>query len=373
MADRGLDVRLRQDTPFPLDVAFTCAPGQVLAIFGPSGAGKTTILRAIAGLATPREAEVRANGEAWTDTGAGVDVPVHRRRVGYVFQDHALFPHLSALGNVAAALTHLPRPERHARASALLARVHLADRASHRPSALSGGERQRVGLARALARDPAVLLLDEPFASVDRGVRQHLRQELQDLRASLDIPVLLVTHDFEDVVRLATDVLLLDRGRIVAAGPIEAVTSRADVSWPGGGFALGSVFDVVVTRASGAQALAELTFDGGALLAPGRGLEAGARVRVRVPAREVILATAPPHGLSLHNVLAGTVAATHADEDGDRVVVQVAVGGVRVLAEVTREAVTRLTLAPGRPVYALIKSLSVEIEGPAAPSRTMRV
>ena len=213
MADRRLTVSLRQDGPIPLDVEFSCEPGDVLAIFGPSGSGKTTILRAIAGLVRPAQGRVQSGAETWTDTNAGVFLPPHRRAVGFVFQEYALFPHLTALGNVMTALGHRRRSERRSRAAALLTAVHLGGQESKRPSELSGGERQRVALARALAREPAVLLLDEPFAAVDRAVRRRLQSEIDSLRRTLDMPLILVTHDFDDVVRLATHVLMLEHGR----------------------------------------------------------------------------------------------------------------------------------------------------------------
>jgi molybdate transport system ATP-binding protein len=361
VADRQLDVRLRQASPIPLDLAFTCRPREVLAIFGPSGSGKTTTLRSIAGLYCPAEARVRCGAETWTDTSAGVNVPPHRRRAGFVFQDYALFPHLTARGNVVAALGHIPRAARRARADELLALVHLEDRGGSRPSALSGGERQRVALARALARDPAVLLLDEPFAAVDRAVRRRLQDEVDEVRQSLDIPLILVTHDFEDVVRLATHLLVLDKGRPVAHGPIEELTSRPDLPWLQRAVGLGALFEATVTRVDAARDLAELSFDGGQLLAPGHHVPPGTRVRVRIRAREVILATAAPPGLSLHNALPGVVTAVHADAETGRAVVQLATGGVRLLAEVTRDAISTLAIAPGRPLHALIKSVALEV------------
>ncbi len=361
MADRTLAVTLRQIGPIPLDVSFACEPGQVLAIFGPSGSGKTTILRSIAGLYAPSEAIVRAGTETWEDTSARVSVPVHRRAVGVVFQDYALFPHLTAVGNVTTALGHRPRAARRARAEALLTLVHLSGHLDRRPAALSGGERQRVAVARALARDPAVLLLDEPFAAVDRSVRRRLQDEIDQLRRSLGIPVILVTHDFDDVMRLATHLLILDRGRTIAAGSVEALTSRPDLTWLRETQGLGSVFEAAVARVDAARGLAELAFGGGVLLSPSRTLIAGTRVRVRIPAREVILAVERPHGLSLHNVLSGHVSAVHGETNDDHVVVQVAVGEIRLLAEVTRDAVTQLGIAAGVPLYALIKSVSIEV------------
>jgi molybdate transport system ATP-binding protein len=367
VGERGLFVRLRHDAPIPLDVELACEPREVLAIFGPSGSGKTTILRSIAGLFQPAQARVSSGSDTWTDTDANIRWPPHRRAVGFVFQEYALFPHMTALGNVITALGHRARSERRGRAEALLALVHLADRASRRPDQLSGGERQRVALARALAREPSVLLLDEPFAAVDRATRRRLQDELDGLRRTLEVPVILVTHDFADVVRLATHVLVLERGRAVASGPVSTLMSRPDLAFLRDAIGLGSVFDAVASDVDAERGLLTLTFDGGTLLVPKRDIAVGTRVRVRVPAREVILAATPPQGLSVHNVLTGTVTATHADGNADQVVVQIAVQNMLLLAEVTRDAVSRLQIAPGRSIHALVKSVSVEVQGAPAP------
>ena len=390
-SERALSVEVRQEAPIPLDVSFTCGPEDVLAVYGPSGSGKTTLLRCIAGLHTPQHARIVCNGDTWTQTGADggarVNVPTYERRVGLVFQDYALFPHLSARGNVMAALGDRPAAERKYQADRWLSLVHLQGLESRKPATLSGGQRQRVALARALARDPHVVLLDEPFAAVDRGVRQQLHDELDELRRRVRVPVVLVTHDFHDVVRLATHLLLLDRGKVLASGPIEAMTSRTDLPWTLAGsphaaaFDTGSIFDAHVDRIDNHRRLATLTFAGGTLLVPRGTLHAGTPVRVRVPARDVILATQRPEGLSLHNILEGRVTSIglppnghENDRDRDHALVQVTLGGsdlpespaaatstsVRLLAGVTRDAVARLGLATGSPVFALIKSVSIE-------------
>lgn len=361
MADGTLTAVFHQVGPIPLDVSLACGPGQVLAVFGPSGSGKTTILRSIAGLYRPARAEVRAGSDVWTDTARGVAVAPHRRAVGLVFQEYALFPHLTALGNVAMALGHWPARQRATRARDLLRLVHLDEHADRRPSGLSGGERQRVALARALARDPAVLLLDEPFAAVDRAIRRRLRDEVDEVRRQLDIPVVLVTHDVDDVLRLASDLLVLERGRAVASGSLTDLTSRPDLAWLREGLGLGSVFDAVVGRVDTARGLVELAFDGGTLLAAEPSLSTGMRVRLRIPAREVVLARDAPEGLSLHNALEGTVSAMSVDPATDHAIVQLTVGAVRLLAEVTRDAVSRLDITSGRRLFALVKSVSLDL------------
>lgn len=361
MDNRALEVTFRQAEPIPLDVGFTCGPGQVLTLFGPSGSGKSTILRSIAGLYAPQSARVTMGGDVWLDTKTGVNVPVHRRAVGFVFQEYALFSHLSVLGNVMIALGHRPRAERRHRALSLLELVHLHHRAERRPSSLSGGERQRVAVARALAREPRVLLLDEPFAAVDRALRRTLQSEVEEICTTLDIPIVLVTHDFEDVVRLATHLVMLRTGSAVANGSLEALTSRPDLPWLRETVGLGTVVDATVVRDHPSRGLAELDIGGAVLLAPNSGLVVGGSARLRIPAREVILATEPPQGLSVHNVLSGVVTRVATDDVPDVAIVQLAVGRTHLLAEVTNDAVSRLRIVDGARLHALIKSVSLEV------------
>jgi molybdate transport system ATP-binding protein len=208
----GLAALLRQKDPIELDATLHCAPGELVALVGPSGSGKTTILRCIAGLERPAYGDVTVDGQRWQDSERGVFLPPQARRVGLVFQDYALFPHLSVLDNVATPLRHLPHAERERRARELLERVHLAGLEERRPAQLSGGQRQRVAVARALARDPRVLLLDEPFSAVDQVTRRKLQRELVLLRRSIRIPTVLVTHDLDEAATLADRVCVLHRG-----------------------------------------------------------------------------------------------------------------------------------------------------------------
>ena len=223
---QGLTVALRQERPIALRLVFTVVPGEILALVGPSGSGKSTTLRAIAGLYAPSGGRIACNGSVWLDREKGIDVPARERRVGMVFQSYALFPHLTAMENVMEALGALPSGERRKEAQALLARVHLEGLEDRLPASLSGGQQQRVAVARALARRPHVLLLDEPFSAVDRVTRRGLRRELIALRRELSMPTILVTHDLDDVVRLADRMCVLKGGLILQTGAVDEVMAR---------------------------------------------------------------------------------------------------------------------------------------------------
>jgi molybdate transport system ATP-binding protein len=217
--DRGLVLEIGQEGPIPLRGALHCAAGELTALVGPSGAGKTSLLRVIAGLMRPTRARVTVDGEPWFDSARGLDVPPQRRHVGFVFQQYALMPHLSALGNVALALGHLPAAGRAAAARGWLERVGLGTELhARRPLALSGGQQQRVAVARALAREPRLLLLDEPFSAVDQMTRRGLYQVLADLRRELTVPILLVTHDLGEARALADQLAVMDRGEVLQQG-----------------------------------------------------------------------------------------------------------------------------------------------------------
>ncbi len=222
----GLAVRLAASAPIPIDIELSIAPGELLALVGPSGAGKSTVLRCIAGLHRSERGIVQCGGDNWFDAASGLDLPLHRRAAGLVFQDYALFPHMTALANITAAMGHLPRAERDERARERLAQVHLAGLEGRRPAELSGGQQQRVAVARALARDPAVLLLDEPFSAVDRATRRKLQDELAALRRSLAIPILLVTHDLDEALALADRMCVMHRGRGLQTGTPAELLAR---------------------------------------------------------------------------------------------------------------------------------------------------
>lgn len=220
----ALSVRISNDAPVSLDVAFSCEAHELMALIGPSGSGKTSVLQTIAGLRACRSGRIASGEDVWLDTTQRIARPPQQRGVGLVFQDYALFPHLTARNNVAIAMgSHKAKAEALAEADALLERMHLSGLGDRRPEHLSGGERQRVAIARALARSPRVLLLDEPFSAIDRMTRVKLRADLMALKASLSIPTLLVTHDIDEALQLADRVTVLDGGRILQTGRPDAV------------------------------------------------------------------------------------------------------------------------------------------------------
>lgn len=226
VVEEKIELKLAQSESIPLDVELECPTGELLALVGPSGSGKTTVLRAIAGLYKPQQGVIRCQGETWQDSRENIFVPTCDRHVGLVFQNYALFPHLTVLENILLALDKSPRQEKELQARELLKQVHLEGLEARYPRNLSGGQQQRVAVARALARKPKVLLLDEPFSAVDQVTRRKLHRELRKLRESLSIPMILVTHDLEESALLADRIALLYKGTILQTGTPKELASR---------------------------------------------------------------------------------------------------------------------------------------------------
>ena len=349
----ALEVLARARAPIPLDVAFRVEPGELLALVGHSGSGKTTLLRAIAGLWRPDVARIAVDGTTWIDTTARVDLPTHRRRVGIVFQNYALFPHMTAAQNVMAAMDASDASE----AARLLDLVNLHGLADRKPAQLSGGQQQRVALARALARKPLALLLDEPFSAVDRATRELLHAEIVALRAHLAMPVVLVTHDMNEAQLLADRMVVIEQGRVVREGTTAQVMADPE-ALRAMGIRDVSVLLPAVIAAHEADGLTRLDGAAGPLFLPGVAGAPGTKVRVRIMAHEVILSRARPEGLSAQNILEGQVAEI-VTEKGPAVTVHVRVGDHEVLARITRRAAEQMALRPGDTVHAILKSMSV--------------
>lgn len=347
---------------FTLDVAFD-APAGVTALFGASGSGKSTVLAVVAGLLRPRAGRVVLDGTVLLDTASGTEVPAERRRCGVVFQDAKLLPHLSVETNLRYGARRAPEEAGAGAAGpgfdevvALLGIGHLLRR---RPRALSGGERQRVALGRALLSRPRLLLMDEPLAALDAPRKADILPFLERLRDVSGPPILYVTHALDEVDRLADTLVLMEAGRVVAAGPLEALTARPDLPVLSGRRDAGGVLACTVAAHDPARGLTRLCFAGGRLEVPLRPEPAGARLRLRVQARDVAVATEEPRGVSVHNVLPAIVASI-VPAGAHEVYVTLRVGPTPLLARLTRDAVARLGLAPGSRVFALVKSAAFD-------------
>ena len=349
----ALEVMARAEAPIPLDVVFRVEPGELLALVGHSGSGKTTLLRTIAGLWTPATARVAVDGTKWLDTAARVNLPPHRRRVGLVFQNYALFPHMTAAQNVMAAMDRADAGE----AARILDLVNLQGLDDRRPAQLSGGQQQRVAVARALARRPHALLLDEPFSAVDRATREKLYGEIIALRAHLKMPVVLVTHDVNEAQLLADRMVVIEKGRVIREGTTAEVMADAGALRAMGIREVAAMLPATVAEHL-ADGLTRLDAPTGPLFLPSVEGAPGTRVRVRIMAHEVILSRNRPEGLSAQNILAGRVAQI-VPGHGPGVMVHVTVGAHEILARITRRAADQLGLQPGDTVHAILKSMSV--------------
>lgn len=349
---------------FSLDAAFECGAG-VTALFGRSGAGKTSLVSAIAGLIRPRKGRVVFDGETLFDSEKHIHVRAGRRRFGYVFQEGRLFPHLTVRQNLV--YSHwfdraLYSASDFAHVVELLGISELLQR---RPAQLSGGEKQRVAIGRALLAKPRLLLLDEPLASLDAKRKMEILRYLRLLRDETHIPMVYVSHVVEEVLELADQVVLLAAGRVVASGDVEAVMGRPELLPSGGLFEGGTVIEARVVGIDTEDALATLGFDGGTLTVGNFDARVGERVRVRIRAREVSIALAPPQHISIQNILHGEITALD-EPHGSSVNVAISVGAARLRARITRRAARQLALVPGMQVYALIKAVSLDRRGGAA-------
>jgi len=343
---------------FLLEARFV-SEGRLTAFFGRSGSGKTSLVNIIAGVVWPERGRVVLDGRTLLDTEAGIFVPKHRRRVGYVFQEGRLFPHLTVRQNLLFGRSFTPRRERKIGLDQVLDLLGIGPLLDRRPGALSGGEKQRVAIGRALLAAPRLLLMDEPLASLDDTRKQEILPFIERLRDEAAVPIVYVSHAIAEVARLATTVVMINDGRITAVGPPTELLGRTDLIASHAGTEAGALIEAVVAAHDAAFGLTTLNSAAGALQAPRLDLAVGTPVRVRIRARDVMIATARPDGLSALNVLPGRVAALTGSEEG---LVEVALdcGGVRLLARLTRKSVDALALRSGREVYAVIKSVALD-------------
>ncbi len=334
---------------FALDARFD-APAGVTAVFGRSGSGKTTLINAVAGLVRPERGQIAVGDAILFDDQKRINLPVARRRAGYVFQDARLFPHMTVARNLSYGGDH--------DAARVIEMLGLGDLLERKPAGLSGGERQRVALGRALMCDPQILLMDEPLAALDAPRKAEILPYIVRLRDEVQVPILYVSHDVSEVARLATTVVILEQGRVVATGPVgEVLSSPAAVPLLG----VRDAGAVIVTKVAGRlldDGLTELAFSGGRIVLPGNLGRLGQQVRLRIPAQDVILSREKPIGISALNVLPVQITAIEAGR-GPGVAVGLQAGRDQLLARVTRRSAKLMALEVGQQVYAIIKATAV--------------
>jgi molybdate transport system ATP-binding protein len=340
---------------FSLEVQIGFHEKGITALFGPSGGGKTTLLRCIAGLEPTVRGRLRIGDTIWQDDAKRIFVPPHKRPIGYVFQGAALFPHLSVRGNLDFALKRAnERRVSFEEAVALTGIGHLLER---RTTNLSGGERQRVALARALLTSPQFLLMDEPLAALDRASKAELMPYIEQLHEALSMPILYVTHSIEEVAHLADQMVLLFNGRVQGSGPISEILTSLALPLARADNAV-SVIEATVVEHDENYHLTCLRFDGGEILLPREDLSIGKTVRVAVHARDVSLVWQPPKHTSILNVIPVTVKEV-SELNSAQVLVRLTAAGTLLLARITRKSAASLEVVPGRQMYAQVKSVSL--------------
>jgi molybdate transport system ATP-binding protein len=352
-----VDIRHRLGA-FSLDAAFETS-GRLTALFGPSGSGKTSLVNLIGGLLRPDEGRIVADGRVLADTAARIFVPRHKRRIGYVFQDARLFPHMTVSQNLRYGRFFTPASARYGDVDGvveLLGLGHLLDR---RPGLLSGGEKQRVAIGRALLASPRLILMDEPLASLDDRRKAEIMPYIERLRDETKVPIVYVSHSVSEVARLATDIVVLDEGRVAAAGPTSEILQRLDLLPEEERSEGGAMLDMRVTGRNEAFGMSSLASRAGEIHVAGLDVEAGATIRVRIRARDVIVATERPRGLSALNILAGNIAGVSSG-NGLFADVLIDCNGEIITARITRQSAEMLGLTAGLDVFAVIKSVTFD-------------
>ncbi len=340
---------------FTLDADFMVPAQGISAIFGASGCGKTTLLRAIAGLEQPARGYLKIAGEVWQD--GERFLPPHQRPLGYVFQEASLFPHLSVRGNLEYGYKRLPPEARRVDFNRAVTLLGIGPLLARRPQGLSGGERQRVAIARALLTSPRLLLMDEPLAALDRQSKTEILPFLERLHEELSIPVLYVSHAPDEVARLADQLVLLEQGRVRASGPIGEMLTRVDLPLAHGDEAE-AIVEATVAEHDETFHLTHLEFPGGRFTVARKDLPVGQPARLRLLARDVSLSLERQEGTSILNIFPAKVE-TLADENPAQLMVRLDAGGVPILSRITRKSATILALEPGKTVYVQVKTVAL--------------
>jgi molybdate transport system ATP-binding protein len=340
---------------FHLRVNFR-SEGRLTALFGPSGSGKTSLIGIIAGLTRPHRGRVVVAGEVLTDSERGVFVPKHRRRVGYVFQEGRLFPHLSVRRNLLYGRWFTGKRDRYTALDPIVELLGIGPLLERSPEALSGGEKQRVAIGRALLASPRLLLLDEPLASLDEERKAEILPYVERLRDETKVPIVYVSHSIAEVSRLAVTVVALSGGAMINCGPAVEVLNRLDLVSDGD---IGTLLEAEVAAHDPVFGLTRLHCRAGEFQIPAVKLSVGTITRIRIRPEDVMLAIAEPSGLSALNILRGNVVAI-GKLTGSSLEVTIGCNGQPLRARVTRRSLEHLSLVPGLPVYAIIKAVALD-------------
>ena len=349
MLDLNVGTRLGD---FSVDANIKADAG-VTALFGPSGAGKTTLVNMLAGLLRPERGHIIVQGEILFDREQGIDIPPEARGIGYVFQESRLFPHMSVAANL-----NYGRRQDAVNFDAVVDLLALGPLLKRRPNSLSGGERQRVAIGRALLAAPRLLLMDEPLVNLDAPRRSEILPFIEDLRREFALSIVYVSHNMDEIIRLADQLVVMAEGCVVANGPVAEITSRLDLRPLTGRWDAGSVIDTVVAEQDERDFLTRLSFKGGNLWLPRLDLAIGTSLRIQVRARDVSIALIPPADISILNVFAGEVIEV-GEDDGPQVDVLLDIGAP-LWARITKRSQRELGITPGRMVHAMIKAMAVD-------------
>lgn len=366
-----IDVTLRRSTGFTLSANIHIPGTGITAIFGRSGSGKTTIIQMVAGTLKPDTGHITVGDEIFVDTARGIDLPIEKRHVGYVFQDSRLFPHMSVESNLRYGLRRARGRKEIIDLPSVVELLGIGHLLKRRPHTLSGGEKQRVAIGRALLSQPRLLLMDEPLASLDEMRKREILPYLERLRDDLRLPILYVSHSIEEVVRLSDTMAAVHEGKVVASGPLGEVFTRPEALPVLGRFDVGSVFDCHVSTHAPELFLSTITFPEGQLRVPMVDLPEGAPVRARIRARDVAISLSRPDGVSITNHLHGTITGLRREE-GPYVNVEITLPRPDETAEkarslhalITAESAERLALKEGMPIWAMIKAVAVDSRSP---------
>ncbi|MBU0995579.1 MAG: molybdenum ABC transporter ATP-binding protein [Proteobacteria bacterium] len=353
-----IDIKLRKKQgAFKINAEFKSGVTGVTALFGQSGAGKTSVINMIAGLDIPDSGYIRVNQNPLFDAQKHINLPPQKRKIGYVFQDGRLFPHLTVKQNLSYGMRLVSQQERYVMFDPVISLLGISHLLSRLPRKLSGGEKQRVAIGRALLTSPSLLLMDEPLSSLDHLRKKEVMPFISRLSKEFSIPIIYVSHSLDEVLNLADHIVLMDEGNVIAAGSIDAIVNRSDLFSLMGGQDCGSIISATVETDNDAYGLTHLRFPGGVIKVPRLAVSKGSTVRIRIPVRSVSISLVKPADTSIQNIFSGVIEEISLpDSTFSDIRINI---GVPLFSRITRLSQEKLCLTPGKTVFAMVKSIAV--------------